>query len=234
MFLDEIGEMPLLLQAKLLRVLQESEVQRLGSGKPIPTDVRIIAATNRNLAEMVRQGNFREDLYYRLNIIPIEIPPLRQRRQDIIPLVNHFLAIIEDKYGIHRTIESSAMKILESYDWPGNVRQLKNMVERICLLATQPEINAFIVQQELDSNPTITRVLENSVEIQSIKEQFVTPKFSGTLKEQVAAFEKQIIKEALSKFPSIRQAAKSLGCDQSTLVRKIQKFQLTKQISYED
>ncbi|MFC9540846.1 sigma-54 interaction domain-containing protein [Lysinibacillus sp. NPDC056959] len=232
-FLDEIGEMPLLLQAKLLRVLQESEVQRLGSGKPIPIDVRIIAATNRNLAEMVRQGHFREDLYYRLNIIPIEIPPLRYRRQDIIPLVYHFLAVVEEKYGIHRTIESSAMKILECYDWPGNVRQLKNMVERICLLATQPEITAYIVQQELDSNPII-RDIENPVEIQNIQEQVVTQKFSGTLKEQVVAFEKQIIKEALSKFPSIRQAAKSLGCDQSTLVRKIQKLQLTKQISYKD
>ncbi|MGE7941876.1 sigma-54 interaction domain-containing protein [Lysinibacillus xylanilyticus] len=233
-FLDEIGEMPLLLQAKLLRVLQESEVQRIGSGKPIPIDVRIIAATNRNLAEMVRQGEFREDLYYRLNIIPIEIPPLRQRRQDIIPLVNHFLAVIGEKYGIHRTIDSSAMKILESHDWPGNVRQLKNMVERICLLATQPEITVYIVQQELDSNPTIARDLENPVQIQNIQETVINPKFSGTLKEQVAAFEKQIIKEALSKYPSIRQAAKSLGCDQSTLVRKIQKFQLTRQISYKD
>lgn len=233
-FLDEIGEMPLLLQAKLLRVLQESEVQRIGSGKPIPIDVRIIAATNRNLAEMVRQGEFREDLYYRLNIIPIEIPPLRQRRQDIIPLVNHFLAVIGEKYGIHRTIDSSAMKILESHDWPGNVRQLKNMVERICLLATQPEITAYIVQQELDSSPTIARDLENPVQIQNIQETVINPKFSGTLKEQVAAFEKQIIKEALSKYPSIRQAAKSLGCDQSTLVRKIQKFQLTRQISYKD
>ncbi|MGE7952324.1 sigma-54 interaction domain-containing protein [Lysinibacillus xylanilyticus] len=233
-FLDEIGEMPLLLQAKLLRVLQESEVQRIGSGKPIPIDVRIIAATNRNLAEMVRQGEFREDLYYRLNIIPIEIPPLRQRRQDIIPLVNRFLAVIGEKYGIHRTIDSSAMKILESHDWPGNVRQLKNMVERICLLATQPEITVYIVQQELDSNPTIARDLENPVQIQNIQETVINPKFSGTLKEQVAAFEKQIIKEALSKYPSIRQAAKSLGCDQSTLVRKIQKFQLTRQISYKD
>lgn len=233
-FLDEIGEMPLLLQAKLLRVLQESEVQRIGSSKPIPIDVRIIAATNRNLAEMVRQGEFREDLYYRLNIIPIEIPPLRQRRQDIIPLVNHFLAVIGEKYGIHRTIDSSAMKILESHDWPGNVRQLKNMVERICLLATQPEITVYIVQQELDSNPTIARDLENPVQIQNIQEMVIIPKFSGTLKEQVAAFEKQIIKEALSKYPSIRQAAKSLGCDQSTLVRKIQKFQLTRQISYKD
>ena len=108
------------------------------------------------------------------------------------------------------------------------------MVERICLLTTQPEITAFIVQQELDSNPIIKRDLKVPVEIQCIQEPIVTPKFSGTLKEQIASFEKQIIKEALSKYPSIRQAAKSLGCDQSTLVRKIQKFQLTKQILYKD
>ncbi|QGG50621.1 sigma-54 interaction domain-containing protein [Lysinibacillus pakistanensis] len=233
-FLDEIGEMPLLLQAKLLRVLQESEVQRIGSGRPISIDVRIIAATNRNLAEMVRQGSFREDLYYRLNIIPIEIPPLRQRRQDIIPLVHHFLAVIGEKYGIHRTIESSAMKILVSYDWPGNIRQLKNMVERICLLATQPEITVYTVQQELDCNTTNIRDIENAEQLPKLQESAVTTMFSGTLKEQVAAFEKQIIKQALSKYPSIRQAAKSLGCDQSTLVRKIQKFQLTRHISYKE
>ncbi|MEK4231347.1 sigma-54 interaction domain-containing protein [Solibacillus sp. FSL H8-0538] len=233
-FLDEIGEMPLLLQAKLLRVLQESEVQRIGSGKPIPIDVRIIAATNRNLAEMVRQGGFREDLYYRLNIIPIEIPTLRQRREDIIPMINHFLALIEEKYGIHRMIETSAMKILEAYDWPGNVRQLKNMVERICLLATQPEITVNTVQQELDSNPIIVRDIENTEHKQSVPEQMATTMLSGTLKEQLAAFEKQMIKQALSEHPSIRQAAKSLGCDQSTLVRKIQKYQLTRHISYED
>lgn len=233
-FLDEIGEMPLLLQAKLLRVLQESEVQRIGSGKPISIDVRIIAATNRNLAEMVRQGSFREDLYYRLNIIPIEIPPLRQRRQDIIPLVHHFLAVIGEKYGIHRTIESSAMKILASYDWPGNIRQLKNMVERICLLATQPEITVYTVQQELDSNTTNIRNIENMQQLPNIQDSDAPMMFSGTLKEQVAAFEKQIIKQTLSQYPSIRQAAKSLGCDQSTLVRKIQKFQLTRQISYKE
>lgn len=233
-FLDEIGEMPLLLQAKLLRVLQESEVQRIGSGKPISIDVRIIAATNRNLAEMVRQGSFREDLYYRLNIIPIEIPPLRQRRQDIIPLVHHFLAVIGEKYGIHRTIESSAIKILASYDWPGNIRQLKNMVERICLLATQPEITVYTVQQELDSNTTNIRNIENMQQLPNIQDSDAPMMFSGTLKEQVAAFEKQIIKQTLSQYPSIRQAAKSLGCDQSTLVRKIQKFQLTRQISYKE
>lgn len=235
-FLDEIGEIPLLLQAKLLRVLQESEVQRIGSGKPIPIDVRIIAATNRNLPEMVRQGRFREDLYYRLNIIPIEIPPLRQRQEDIVPMVNHFLALIEEKFGIHRTIETAALKLLEAYDWPGNVRQLKNMVERICLLATQPEITVNIVQQELDDNLKVVRHLENAEHKhkQSVPEQIATRMFSGTLKEQIATFEKQLIKQVLSEHPSIRQAAKSLGCDQSTLVRKIQKYQLTRNISYED
>lgn len=233
-FLDEIGEMPLLLQVKLLRVLQESEVQRIGSGKPIPIDVRIIAATNRNLAEMVRQGSFREDLYYRLNIIPIEVPPLRERKEDIIPMVNHFLTLIEEKYGIHRTIEKAAMSILEAYDWPGNVRQLKNMVERICLLATQPEITVNTVQQELDSNPKIFADMESVEYEQSIPKPIAPILFSGTLKEQVAAFEKQLIKRALSEQPSIRQTAKLLGCDQSTLVRKIQKYQLTRNISYED
>lgn len=233
-FLDEIGEMPLLLQAKLLRVLQESEVQRIGSGKPIPIDVRIIAATNRNLAEMVAQGRFREDLYYRLNIIPIEIPPLRNRRNDIFPLVHHFLNVIEEKYGIHRTIDSSAMRVLEAYDWPGNVRQLKNMVERICLLSTQPEITVNIVQQELDSNPILIHHRESSAQKPMEQEDVPTIRMEGTLKEQVAAFEKQMIKQALSEHASIRQAAKSLGCDQSTLVRKIQKYQLTRHVSYKD
>ena len=232
-FLDEIGEMPLLLQAKLLRVLQESEVQRIGSGKPIPIDVRIIAATNRDLADLVRQGRFREDLYYRLNIIPIDIPPLRQRKEDIVPMVNHFLALIEEKYGIHRTIETAALQLLEAYNWPGNVRQLKNMVERICLLATQPEITVSTVQQELDSNLEIVRPVAHTAPKQSKSEPIVPP-FSGTLKEQIAAFEKQLIKQTLCEHPSIRQAAKSLGCDQSTLVRKIQKYQLTRNISYED
>lgn len=233
-FLDEIGEMPLLLQVKLLRVLQECEVQRIGSGKPIPIDVRIIAATNRNLAQMVRQGSFREDLYYRLNIIPIEVPPLRHRREDIIPLVNHFLALINKKYGIHRTIKKDALKIFKAYNWPGNVRQLKNIVERICLLAVQPEITVNMVKQELDSNSDIAHAIENLHEEKFVTKQIMHPKFEGTLKEQVALFEKQLIKQALSEHPSIRETAKSLGCDQSTLVRKIQKYHLTRNISYED
>ncbi|MEK4424625.1 sigma-54 interaction domain-containing protein [Solibacillus sp. FSL K6-1523] len=233
-FLDEIGEMPLLMQAKLLRVLQESEVQRIGSGKPITIDVRIIAATNRNLAEMVRQGSFREDLYYRLNIIPIEIPSLRQRREDIIPMVNHFLALMEEKYGVYRKIESSALKILEAYDWPGNVRQLKNTVERMCLLATQPEITINTVQEELDGSPIMVRHTEPNRFENPIREQMEAPHLSGSLKEQVEGFEKLLIKQALSEHASIRQAAKTLGCNQSTLVRKIQKYQLTRHVTYEE
>lgn len=233
-FLDEIGEMPLHLQSKLLRVLQESEIQRVGGSKPIPIDVRIITATNKNLADMVQQGTFREDLYYRLNIIPIEIPPLRERKEDIIPMINHFLALIEEKYGIHRTMDATALKIFENYHWPGNVRQLKNMIERICLLATQPEITANVIREELGNtgillkNKVITETASNEQAV------FQTEFFTGTLKEQVVAFEKQVIKKALSENQSIRQAAKVLGCDQSTLVRKIQRYKLMRQVSYEE
>ncbi|NSL52177.1 sigma-54 interaction domain-containing protein [Calidifontibacillus erzurumensis] len=234
-FLDEIGEMPLQLQAKLLRVLQESEVQRIGSTKPIPIDVRIIAATNRNLAEMVQQRSFREDLYYRLNIIPIEIPPLRERREDIVPLVYHFLRIFEQRYHIHRTLDKEALKVLEEYDWPGNVRQLKNIIERVSLLANQPKITASMIREELKgatkkkSNNIVGQPLSKSIESSNMD----ISQYTGSLKEQVAAFEKEVIKKALSQHKSIRQAAEALGCNQSTLVRKIQRYQLTKSVVYE-
>ena len=232
-FLDEVGEMPLHLQAKLLRVLQESEIQRLGGSKPVPIDVRIIAATNKNLADMVKQGAFREDLYYRLNIIPIEIPPLRDRKEDIIPIIHHFLALIEEKYGVRRTMDAAALKIFEQYSWPGNIRQLKNTIERICLLAGQSEITAKVVYEELGGTDIC---MKNNVDIEVDTPQpaLQMPLSTGTLKEQVAAFEKQVIKKALSEHTSIRQAAKILGCDQSTLVRKIQRYKLMRQVSYEE
>ena len=232
-FLDEVGEMPLHLQAKLLRVLQESEIQRLGGSKPVPIDVRIIAATNKNLADMVRQSTFREDLYYRLNIIPIEIPPLRDRKEDIIPIIHHFLALIEEKYGVRRTMDAAALKIFEQYHWPGNIRQLKNTIERICLLAGQPEITAKVVYEELGGTDIC---MKNNVDIEvdTPRPALQMPLSTGTLKEQVAAFEKQVIKKALSEHTSIRQAAKILGCDQSTLVRKIQRYKLMRQVSYEE
>ena len=135
-FLDEVGELSLEAQAKLLRVLQEREVERLGGGRPIPIDVRVIAATNRNLVEMVAQGTFRSDLYYRLEVFPLEVPPLRERREDIAMLAQHFLSHFSRAFGRPaRTIDKASLARLEAYDWPGNVRELQNVIERATILA---------------------------------------------------------------------------------------------------
>ncbi len=138
-FLDEIGEMPLELQGKLLRIIQDGEFERLGSPRTLKTDVRIIAATNRNLAEEVRMGNFREDLFYRLNVFPITLPSLRQRREDIPLLVNHFVAKFNKKIGKKiETISKDTLNTLQEYHWPGNVRELENVIERAVILSNGP------------------------------------------------------------------------------------------------
>src|SRR6185369_5533031 len=130
-FLDEIGEMPLELQSKLLRVIQDGEFERLGSPRTIKTDVRIIAATNRNLVEEIRDGRFRKDLFYRLNVFPITMPPLRQRKEDIPLLVNHFVAKFNKKIGKGiATVSKETMNSLQEYHWPGNVRELESVIER--------------------------------------------------------------------------------------------------------
>ena len=130
-FLDEIGEMPLELQSKLLRVIQDGEFERLGSPRTIKVDVRIIAATNRNLEEEIRNGRFREDLFYRLNVFPITIPPLRQRKEDIPLLVNHFVAKFNKKIGKKiETVSKDTLNALQEYHWPGNVRELESVIER--------------------------------------------------------------------------------------------------------
>jgi transcriptional regulator with GAF, ATPase, and Fis domain len=134
-FLDEIGEMPLELQSKLLRVIQDGEFERLGSPRTIKTDVRIIAASNRNLAEEVRNGTFREDLFYRLNVFPITMPPLRQRKEDIQLLVNHFVAKFNKKIGKKiETVSRDTLNMLQEYHWPGNVRELESVIERAVII----------------------------------------------------------------------------------------------------
>lgn len=216
-FLDEIGEMPLDLQVKLLRVLQEQQITRIGGTKAIPVNVRIIAATNRNIKEMVQKGEFREDLYYRLNIIPIKIPPLKERKDDIIPLTYYFLKEINKKYGIKRRFTQEALNLFTLYDWPGNVRELKNFVERTSLMSSNTEITVDDILNELQiSNDKFTyqQVNNHTAPI--------------SLKEQLEEFEKQIINETLPKYSSIRKAAKALQIDQSTLVRKMQKYQIHK------
>ncbi|CAM2008511.1 sigma-54-dependent transcriptional regulator [Acanthopleuribacter pedis] len=135
LFLDEIGEMPLKMQIKLLRVLQEKKIRRVGGTEEISVDFRLVAATNRNLAEEVKQGNFREDLYYRINVVPIKVPPLRERREDVIPLVTFFLDRFAKQYGENAKLTTGEVRrCLEHYDWPGNVRELENTMERIVAL----------------------------------------------------------------------------------------------------
>jgi transcriptional regulator with GAF, ATPase, and Fis domain len=147
-FLDEIGSLTRPLQAKLLRALQEKEIQRVGEDEPVTVDVRVIAATNRSLPELIRKGEFREDLFYRLNVVPLTIPPLRERMSDVPLLVSHFT----EKHGRGRDVRFSgeAMALLQTYEWPGNVRELENFCERVILMSPTDEIGAAAVEQQID------------------------------------------------------------------------------------
>lgn len=204
-FLDEIGELPLDMQVKLLRVLQERRIQRVGGEKDIPVDVRIIAATNRNLEEMVRERTFREDLFYRLNVVPITIPPLRARRGDIIPFADAFLGELNKKYGFKKELATSALQAMEEYNWPGNVRELKNVVERTVILSGDDLIRSadlpFRPQWAGEARPALG---DEPVD----------------LKLEVARFEYQYLQQAYEKHKNVRAAAASLGMDSSTFVRK--------------
>lgn len=149
LFLDEIGDMPAEAQTRLLRILQEGEFTSVGGTKAIKANVRIVAATHRDLKSMIRQGLFREDLFYRLNVVPIRIPPLRERTEDIPELVNHFLGLSAEEGLPWKTVESSAMERLKSHSWPGNVRELENVVRRLAALYTQENITREVIEQEL-------------------------------------------------------------------------------------
>lgn len=221
-FLDEIGEMPLPLQVKLLRVLQEREITRVGGTRPIPVDIRIIAATHRDLTEMIKSGKFREDLYYRLNVIPIKIPSLKDRKDDIIPLIYHFLNRINHKYGINRKFSNDALHAFLNYDWPGNVRELQNIVERVALMSMNPEIDIHELQKELQFTDDIKFNIK-APQTESAIDSKMEP-----LKDQLDSFEAKLIREAINHFPSIRKAATALKVDQSTLVRKMQKYKIEK------
>lgn len=205
LFLDEIGDMPMDLQVKLLRVLEEQEFRRVGGVKTIKTDVRIIAATNRNLEKMVEENKFRKDLYYRLQVYPIEIPPLRERKEDIPLLIHKFLEDYQKKHHVHIRISSDVVQLLCQYDWPGNIRELMNVVERMAITSSNNEILLEHVPEEL---------LENT--------NFAAPK---TLKEEVELFEYNKIRRALSLHKTTRRAARALGISQPTLVRKMKYYE---------
>ena len=244
-FLDEIGEMTLGTQTKLLRILQEREFERIGSSVPIKIDIRVIAATNRNLSEEVEEGKFREDLYYRLNVIHIHMPPLRDRKDDIPLLVEHFLAKFRHAPdAIPTSITEEALTKLIAYDWPGNVRELENAIERAVVLARGNAITVEHLPFGDRSEARDRRRLANRRERLSEEadasgaeldeeEASIEPAGTngdgegGTFKNQVAALEKQLIREALDRAGGNRtKAAEDLGIYRRLLYAKIKEYGL--------
>ena len=208
LFLDEIGDMNPSAQAKVLRILQEGEFERVGGSETIRVDVRVLAATNKNLEEEIAAGRFREDLYYRLNVVPIEMPPLRDRREDIAELVEHFLVgVCEANDRKRKQIDTGAVTLLMQYDWPGNVRELKNVVERLVILTGEQEtITETDVQDALPAVKTVKSSYQRGM----------------PLKELVAAAERNIIIEALGANKNhISNTAKELHLERSHLYKKM-------------
>lgn len=218
-FLDEVGELPLDVQAKLLRVIQDGEFYRVGGTTSVKTNVRILSATNRDLEEAVNQKRFRRDLYYRLNVFPIRVPPLSERRADIPALVNHFLEQYSEKFGIRRTISEDAMEYLKEKDWPGNIRELENVIQRLLIAAKGEHITIFDLMKELHIDLFEPVSLEGD-------EELGTRGQAMSLEILVENFEKNIIKNALDKYGSSRKAAKAIGISQTQIVRKKNKYQI--------
>ena len=210
LFLNEVGDLPLALQVKLLQVLQERYLSRVGSTKQIPLDVRYIVATNRNLEEMVAQGRFREDLFYRLNVVPIVIPPLRERKEDIVPLAQRFLEKLGERYGFKRRLSPPVVDAFLSYSWPGNIRELENILERLVVTSDQEVITPAHL-------PLGMQKLEAS---RSIRGQ----KGIRPLRKAVEEVEQEIITEAARLYPNTRLMAAALGVNQSTVVRKMKRY----------
>ena len=202
LFLDEIGELPLAMQVRFLRVLQNREITRVGGKNTVPVDVRVIAASHRNLYEMVREGTFREDLYYRLNVVPIRIPPLRERREDIIPLAKRFIGQINKQYDTQKTFSGMAFRELYEYSWPGNVRELRNLIERVMVISESDTITAQTLA--LGGRP--------------LGGQKDMP--SEGLKERMERIEYEYIEEAYRQTDSMRKAAKVLHMTPTTYMRK--------------
>lgn len=213
LLLDEVGELPKALQPKLLRVLQEREIMRVGGTKTIPVDVRLIAATNQDLEGMVQRGEFRRDLYYRLNLIPLHIPPLRERVEDIPLLVRHFLDKFNAKYGKNKRVTDEAMQVLKLYRWPGNIRELENLLERLVIIGEELRITSNQVSKILGTSDSVLPIAgaeENGM----------------SLKEMMENYERRLLQEALTHYGTTYKAAEALHTSQPTVARKAKLYGL--------
>lgn len=208
LFLDEVGELPPALQAKLLRALQDKQIMRVGGTRPIPVDARIITATNKELAHLLQEKRFREDLYYRLMVVPIHIPPLRRRREDIPPLIYHFVDEFNRRFGFSKSIAPDVMDRLVGYDWPGNVRELKNVVERMIVMSRAGEIDG-------NDLPAF------------IQPRRPMPRVGNRLKDAVIEAETYLLSETYKQYKSWKKVAQVLGVDYTTVYRKVAKYKLS-------
>ncbi|MGE7839196.1 sigma-54 interaction domain-containing protein [Lysinibacillus sp. NPDC093712] len=211
LLLDEIGDMPLSLQIKLLRVIQERTLQRIGSTKAIHINVRFIAATHRDLAEEVDIGKFRQDLYYRLNVIPIHLPPLRERKEDILSLATHFLTSLNNKYHTSKAFNSTFTEKLTEYEWPGNIRELQNVVERCYVMSDSDDL----------TSETLAIALNETKKSKSVLVKEIMP-----LKECVEFAEKELLQMAFETCKTTVEMARLLEVNQSTISRKIAKYNI--------
>ncbi|NLS44134.1 MAG: sigma 54-interacting transcriptional regulator [Firmicutes bacterium] len=211
LFLDEISSLSLDLQVKLLRVIQERRLVRVGGIRPIDVDIRIIAATNKDLVKMVEEKEFRADLFYRLNVVPLTIPPLRSRQDDIVPLIYHFMEKHNNAYGYDKTISEEARNLLTLYSWPGNVRELENLIERLVVTIEGDQI-------DVEDLPLYVR-REKKKSTSKVTVKGIIP-----LREAVEEVEKQLIKRAKEIHGTTYKTAEALGVNQSTVVRKLKKY----------
>ena len=211
LLLDEVGELPRALQPKLLRALQEREIIRVGGISTIPVDVRLIAATNQDLEAMVEGGTFRRDLYYRLNLIPLHIPPLRERGDDIPLLAVHFLEKFNAKYGKKKELTDEAMQIMKEYPWPGNIREMENLLERLVIIGEEHWLTA----------PRLMAILENG-DGAALR---LDPS-GASLKDMVADYETKLLKEALTRYGTTYKTAQALNTSQPTVARKAKLYGL--------
>ncbi len=218
LLLDEIGELPLLLQSKLLRALQERMIRHLGSSKPISVNFRLVSATNENLEEKIANKEFREDLYYRLNVINVSVPPLEERKEDIPFLISHFIRIFNTKYNMKKTLSPGALAVLSNYNYPGNVRELRNMIERLVIesrndIISLREVNESMGKNRQEPGPDdFTSLLINNEDL--------------SLKQIMERKEKALLQEYLKIYKTGAALSRHLKTDQSTISRKLNKYGL--------
>ncbi len=218
LFFDEIAEIPLNQQVKLLKVLEERRIFRVGGSQPIDVDFRLVAATNKDLQKMVEEGSFREDLYYRLNVVPITIPPLRERVEDIFHLASYFLNKYNEKYKSNKTFHSNTIKAIQSYHWPGNVRELENLIERL-VVTSESDI---IKQNLLPFHTTTSYIDEQDDQLMNVFDQT-----NFTLKHALEEVEMYWLRRAYRQYKTTYEIAKALGISQATVVRRLKKYNIS-------